>query len=75
MIPPLINFWIFCRAPFLIWSPRLLIFQILFADISETVKTDRSICKTVEQEEQKDEYSNSFDFLNNFSADMAKIYY
>ena len=75
IIPPLINFWIFCRAPFLIWSLPLLIFKIFFANISEIVKTDRSICETVEQEEQKDEYRNSFDFLNNFSVDMAKICY
>ena len=29
----------------------------------------------MEQEEQEDEYINAFDFLNNFSVDIAKICY
>ena len=46
--PPLINFLDFLPDPsFLFGPPHLIIFQIFFADISEIVKTDCSICGTV----------------------------
>ena len=84
IVPQLINFWIFCRTslsylvpPRLITFPDfvLQIFQRLLKRIVLNKEPQKQRVNEMEQEEQEDEYINAFDFLNNFSVDIAKICY
>ena len=84
IVSQLINFWIFCRTPLSYLAPPrvitfpdfvLQIFQRLLKRIVLNKEPQKQRVNEMEQEEQEDEYINAFDFLNNFSVDIAKICY